>query len=547
MEVSPLATSSCTPCITRCCTGGNRPRAEGHYIDVSVSDSRHCIHNTWARWLRNWRIRRAKFRLAAHHQYLRLAAEAAERRLGHREAIALLERALSFANKLPADTRALKEIETLEALASILYLSGDTTASRFEELASHASQCGIIDIEVRALMDAGILWSWSDSTRGLELLDRADRLNARQADPLARASARMKCMYGRLLNGRDRATDVSDGRNAILELRNAGLLTGEHLTGYAHLLLTCSEHRESRRCALEGLALLTKDSQVNPCADRAQINAAFVLCNDALFLGELGEALRVVEAAVAALTRNGNEAFAHMLRLWRARLCVVAHDFEGALKICESVARGLGDLSPLPATHLRLAVSGTAEVALGRYEQALEHLSLARHEMDREPALNDLSCYLLLESALAELWLAKGDLAQASAHGERLLELALGTQERTWQALAWDANTRVGMAKGDLEHAESCIAKASAMIESFEIPLAAWPVHATAAALCDRMGSVKLAKRHRQLSRATILKIADSLAPGEPLRKTFLSATAVAEIVGSFAGDKGLIETELQL
>ena len=44
-------------------------------------------------------------------KYLRLAAEAAERRLGHREAIALLERALSFANKLPADTRALKEIE----------------------------------------------------------------------------------------------------------------------------------------------------------------------------------------------------------------------------------------------------------------------------------------------------------------------------------------------------------------------------------------------------------------------------------------------------
>ena len=95
---------------------------------------------------------------------------------------------------------------------------------------------------------------------------------------------------------------------------------GRALTWYAHLLLTCSEHRESRRCALEGLALLTKDSQVNPCADRAQINAAFVLCNDALFLGELGEALRVVEAAVAALTRNGNEAFAHMLRLWRARL-----------------------------------------------------------------------------------------------------------------------------------------------------------------------------------------------------------------------------------
>jgi DNA-binding winged helix-turn-helix (wHTH) protein len=468
-------------------------------------------------------------------KYLQLAAEASKLRCGHREAIALLERALSLASKLPAEQRALKEIETLEALASILYLSEDTSASRFEELASHASQCGVIDVEVRALTEAGILWSWSDSKRGLELLDEAERLNARQADPLARASARMKCMYGLLLNGRRSATDVSEARDAISGLRSAGLLTGDHLTCYANLLMTRSDYRESRRCALEGIALLAKDSRVNPCADRSQINAAYVLCNDELFLGELGEALRVVEATVAALTRNGNEAFAHMLRLWSARLSVVAHDFEGALTICESVARALSDVSHLPAQHLRLAITGTAEVALGRYEQALELLALARHNMDRQPVLNDLSCNFLVESALTELWLAKGDLAKASVQGERLLKISLETEERTWQALSWDVNARVAMAEGNLAHAEECIVKASATMEVFEIPLAAWRVHATAAALCDRMGSVGSAERHRQISRATILKIADSLAPEEPLRKTFLSAAPVAEILRTSA------------
>ena len=481
-------------------------------------------------------------------KYLRLATEAKQFRCGHREGIALLERALSLASKLPAEQRPLTEIEILEALATFLDLSVDATGSRsrFEELASHASQCGVIEVEVRALIVTGSLWVWSDSKRCLELLERAERLNARQADPLARASARVKCMYIRAMNGRGNAPDVSEGRNAILELRGAGLLTGEHLTWYAHLLLTCSEYRESRRFALEGLGLLTKDSPVNPCADRPQILAASVLCSDALFLGELGEALRLVEATVAALSRNGNETFAHMFRLWRALLSLVAHDFEGALMICESAARALVEVNYLPGRHLRLLVMGTAEVALGRYEQALEHLTLVRHEMDRQPVLSDSTCNVLVESALTELWLAKGDLAQASVHAERLLKIALETAERTWQALAWDANARVAMAKGDLAQAEECISKATATMEGFETPLAAWRVHATAAALYDRIGNVGSAKRHRQLSRATILKIADSLAPEEPLRKTLLSASPIAEIVGSVEGSKAFSDKERQ-
>jgi tetratricopeptide (TPR) repeat protein len=479
-------------------------------------------------------------------KYLRLAAEAAELRCGQREATALLERALSLASRLPAEQRPLTEIEILEKLAFIVELSVDASAWRFERLASHASQCEVIDVEVRALIEMAILWSWSDSRRALELLDQAERLNAREADPLVRANARIKSTFVRLLNGQWN-TDASACRSAILELRNAGLVTGQQLADYSCILSTCSEYRESRRCALEGLALVTKGRPVNPCADRSLITAAYVLFNDALFLGEWGEALRVIEATVSALTKNVNDVFLHSWRLWRAWLSVFAMDFEGALTICESAARALGDVSHLPGKHLRLAVTGMAEVALGRYEQALKHLSLARHEIDREPVLNDLFCNFLLESALTELWLAKGDLAQASVQGERLLEFTLGTGERTWQALAWNANARVATAKGDLARAEECIVKASAMTEGFEIPLAAWRVHATAAALCDRMGNGESANRHQQLSRATILKIADSLAPEEPLRKTFLLASPVAEILGSFARGKGFIETERQV
>jgi len=165
---------------------------------------------------------------------------------------------------------------------------------------------------------------------------------------------------------------------------------------------------------------------------------------------------------------------------------------------------------------------------LGLHEQALEHLSQVRDEMNRRRAIYDDYFQFHLESALTELWLARRDFAQASAQSQRFLEHALGAEERTWQALAWDANTRVAMAQGDFARAAECIARALTTMAGFEVPLADWRVHATAAALDDRLGNVDSAKHYRELARATIQRIADSLTPQQPLRKSFLSAAHAA-------------------
>ena len=69
-------------------------------------------------------------------------------------------------------------------------------------------------------------------------------------------------------------------------------------------------------------------------------------------------------------------------------------------------------------------------------------------------------------------------------------------------------------------------------MEDVEVPLAAWRVHATAAALSERTGKSGEADHHRALSRTTILQLAQSLPAAEPLRHTFLSAPAVAKVLG---------------
>jgi hypothetical protein len=298
------------------------------------------------------------------------------------------------------------------------------------------------------------------------------------------------------------------------------------------LLFMSSEYRESRENALEGLAALAEGRKESPCANLPQTNGSTAVYLAELFLGEWGDALREMESTLATLTHNGNEAWAHALRFWRAYLNIQAMDFAGARAICESAVHVLGDAITSPDRRAYLAVAGMAEVALGNHEGGLEHLSAARREMDRQRVLNDWHTGLLVECALTELWLAKRDIAQARVQAERFLEVTLATAERTFQALAWEANARVAMAERDLKRAQDCLAKALATMDGFEVPLAAWRVHATATAVHEQIGNKKLAKHHRDISRTTILKLADSLLPeGEELRRTFLSATPVAQIL----------------
>jgi len=108
----------------------------------------------------------------------------------------------------------------------------------------------------------------------------------------------------------------------------------------------------------------------------------------------------------------------------------------------------------------------------------------------------------------------------------------LPTQERTFGALAFEVSARVAMAEGDLPKAQDRISKAVQAMEGFEVPLAHWRVHATAYELFQRMKQRDAAKKHRELSRATIMKLANSLPVEEPLRQIFLSAPMVRKVLG---------------
>jgi hypothetical protein len=178
-----------------------------------------------------------------------------------------------------------------------------------------------------------------------------------------------------------------------------------------------------------------------------------------------------------------------------------------------------------------LILSGLASAAVGDYARALEDFSAAASDMDRQTVFLDWYWRMPLVAGLTEVWLAKGDRVRAQQEAERLLQMSLATEERTWQGLAWEINARVALANRDEARARDCMARGVSTVQGFEVPLAAWQVHATAAHIEKESGNLESAQSHLDLSRATIMQLADSMEQREPLRKIFLSAPAVARVL----------------
>jgi hypothetical protein len=210
---------------------------------------------------------------------------------------------------------------------------------------------------------------------------------------------------------------------------------------------------------------------------------------------------------------------------------VLALDFAGAQAGCASVSPSPDRSLRAFPRHLWLTLDGAAAAGLGDDETALERLLTVREETDRQPQLLDWYWRLLQRWALAGLWLSKGELERAREEAELLVANACATEERTWQAMAWDLNARIGLAGDDPQQARDLIERGLAALDGVEAPVAAWQVHATAADVFQALGQTGRAQSHRKSSRGIVLALAASLDTHEASRQTFLASPAVARVL----------------
>ena len=469
--------------------------------------------------------------------YLQQAAQIAGRRYAHRQADALLARALELVCHLSGAQRAQVELQLLVALAAHRAAAFDMRAiETYETLVARAADYGLIDVQARALLDLSYFLSLTSAERSMDAVQRALRLSAGQ-DPAMRMRTRAIGAFRRLSVRGWNTQDALEFRAGLAELHKGqdsaaldfGLLEGSHIR------FLSGEYREARRLALEVRAKwLEPGTNPNLRIEYYRSDALAVL--PLVFLGEWGTALKEFAAALAEAWKNVNENNALWLQVHQAWLHLHALDFTGVLAICRSALALLRDPAlraapPPPQLRRALILSGSASAAVGDYARALEDFSAAASDMDRQTVFLDWYWRMPLVAGLTEVWLAKGDRVRAQQEAERLLQMSLATEERTWQGLAWEINARVALANRDEARARDCMARGVSTVQGFEVPLAAWQVHATAAHIEKESGNLESAQSHLDLSRATIMQLADSMEQREPLRKIFLSEPAVARVL----------------
>jgi tetratricopeptide (TPR) repeat protein len=469
-------------------------------------------------------------------EYLRMSAATAGQRFAHREAAAILEHALVLSRNISGTEGATSQTGVLEQLAGNYVVSFQTfprALQTYNALVALAAQHGLIDVEARALVDMAYPLSWSSARSASEVIERALSLSAQQTDAVQRARTRARCLVRRIWVSGWNDRDAGDFQSAFAEIRrhdDPEVLAGD-LIDHSYIQWGLAQYREAYRSVMEGLRILASRADQNPHLSTAYQRSKLVLPFTLLFLGEWGEALREVDAAISFTEKNADYQRAHTFRVYRAWVHLHAMDFHGVLAIGEKVSPWLRESPRSPWRRFCLTLLASAEVALGEYERAFERLAAARKEIDSHPVVFDWYTRMLLESCLTEALLAAGDLTMAKEQAEQFLSVTLTTAERTWQALAWEVSARVAMAEGDLERAGHCTRSALTSMEGFELPLADWRVHATAADIYSRMGDIPRAKQLRERSRTTILKLANSLPMEETLQKTFLSAPAVRSVL----------------
>ena len=471
-------------------------------------------------------------------EYLRVALRVANSRYAWRDALAVLDQAFALAANLPDSARSRAEIELLERRGIIETMAQDPRAREtYAELAAKASHYGDIDAQCRALIGLAFTVSWSDLAYSLQVLDEVLVLSEQQTDPIQRDMTRMAAHTRRLWTSGWNVAEARECEAALARLKTSAdsLTIARAQVYFSMLCLRSSRYREVKELLDSSYRLLREsppDFVETELASSAWMRLIGIPWGQ-FSLGETGTALADMDASISAFEKDSEFSAASLMLVHRGGLHFYIMDFEDVLLDCRPIAsrplehRSGDDVPILPLTRrIALIFCGLAEAGLGHDAAALEYLHAAEDEMGRQPILLDWYWGLALRWGMVNILISTGDLPAARDRAERLCDLAMQTDERTWQALAWEARARVDLALKKAAEAVGHLANALSAGAGAHIPLANWRVHATCAAAHRAGGDMAQATTHAELGLAVTKRLAESLPEGHPLRLKFESRSA---------------------
>jgi DNA-binding winged helix-turn-helix (wHTH) protein/tetratricopeptide (TPR) repeat protein len=457
--------------------------------------------------------------------YLMLTASNAAARFAHRDSIQVLQHALELVRKVAASAQVELEIRILERIGDAYYGLGamSESALAYERAAARALQADVRVAQINALRSLAVPACYLDAERGIAVLEQALKVSISHEDPLLVAQTQLAAFSSRLLYDAWRREDAEACATAQIVCRLSGSGIPES-PFYMYVQAVQGNYEEALKQAEASIQQMTEANSpgVNVLALGAKTLAL-------LQLGRFGEVLEIVRTGREIAEKNESDPWVFIFReAWLRTLCF---DFEGVRRLSKIIMRVNPEQHAVQPRTIAMIATGYVELDRDKYDNALQYFAQVR---DRKITPNFfLHWYWRMQAELgsARVWLKAGNIANARSEAGHFLESALSTPAPNLQAIAWAMNARVAMAENEWGGAEECIQKALAVLERFAIPVAAWQIHATAWRLYRHTGDQEAADKHRTRARAIILSLANSFAPDEPLRESFLSAPAIRRVL----------------
>jgi tetratricopeptide (TPR) repeat protein len=176
---------------------------------------------------------------------------------------------------------------------------------------------------------------------------------------------------------------------------------------------------------------------------------------------------------------------------------------------------------------------GDDYLLLGDLEQAQRHLEKVHRDAQQGGQWGEEWAkwrYMQhLYHSLGELWLTKGDVAQALEFAEECLKLAEPTMSRKNLVKGWRLKGQALLAQGQWEQAEAALTRALTIAREIGNPPQLWKTYQSLGSLYESQADLERARAAYQSAIDVIDGVAERLQDQE-LQRTFLAARLVQEI-----------------
>ncbi len=469
----------------------------------------------------------AHYEQAVHYQLL--SAENAAKRFAHRDSIDIAQHAQQLMPKLEREARAVQEIRAASLIGNAYYGLGQVSdaAKAYEAEAAHAATAGEDEAQVSALSRLAYVVAILDAERGIAASERAVEISRGMSNPrLLRRTEALAAGFRIMLRGWYTAdANVCAAAEPLTDGDCEGSAPPQNEMLYAaQVQIFRGQPGEALRKIEVVLSSAAATSLMHYLGSWGAMLAL-------LHLGQFGRVFEAVRKYTAMASRNGNELWPAAFNGIEAGLRTRVLDYEGTRRLCEAVLQsGLQSIARTPKA-MALLFLGRAQTGLGNFKDAVRHF-MSVQEVTEEKFYLYWYWRMQAQLGLSAAWLGLGEIAKARAAADKFLEAALANEDPNLQSRGWEVKARIAMASDDWTEAEHAIAQALEILRRFDVPMAAWEIHATAWNIYRHLGRAEDEHQQQQKAESAVWAIADSFAPDEPVRKIFLSAAPIRLILG---------------